>query len=665
MDHLAEGSQVKKSLDVLDEVRQLFRGVLLAEDKACFDATMQHIPQFVVTGAQSAGKSSVLSRISGVKLPSRAGRCTCVAINLKLRHCLDPADTRTSVELKRPGHLKTMNFSVGNGTDDEVTQAISRAQQQALSDSTPALFAEGHTVDVCVNGTHLPNVTLVDLPGFTNSSVADTELVKRIVGKYLEMDSTLVLHVARGDSDYQALLGNDVVREYSHKITNVFTHCDQLAAGANATGLLNVILRATKGRPVFAVLGEFQGQSESEEKDELLIRGAFAGLESSFRFGATKLGMYLEETMANQMRDNLPATIKTLKTLIQASETDLELIKEQPPSQVLLWVNRLVQERLKGSRLEFRNELKSMTKQLTMEIKSLGMSCLKVEGAKPNRALLAWEREKGLEKGTKVFVDGNVQAEVEGFSDFTYQVKIGDRIESMPSNRLFLGEPAGEVMAQDIAKLLDISRGLRSNGDEDILFPLETYSKDFAKRYVVVLDHFLEQFAQLTEKRLHTVFHPEGMPEFGTGLVRELLTRALAGLETLKCELAAWNKDVEAWNKPPLVFTNGEAERDALLTALVKREGKTDYEHSNVYFKIQSYIMIQRKLVAEAASKQFVLVFNNKMEDKVNKGLEDDDVGELLELVISPPGLKHKRVQLTNRIEVLQQGVTKLQQMFD
>ncbi|KAH9262289.1 hypothetical protein BASA82_000659 [Batrachochytrium salamandrivorans] len=623
MDHLAEGSQVKKSLDVLDEVRQLFRGVLLAEDKACFDATMQHIPQFVVTGAQSAGKSSVLSRISGVKLPSRAGRCTCVAINLKLRHCLDPADTRTSVELKRPGHLKTMNFSVGNGTDDEVTQAISRAQQQALSDSTPALFAEGHTVDVCVNGTHLPNVTLVDLPGFTNSSVADTELVKRIVGKYLEMDSTLVLHVARGDSDYQALLGNDVVREYSHKITNVFTHCDQLAAGANATGLLNVILRATKGRPVFAVLGEFQGQSESEEKDELLIRGAFAGLESSFRFGATKLGMYLEETMANQMRDNLPATIKTLKTLIQASETDLELIKEQPPSQVLLWVNRLVQERLKGSRLEFRNELKSMTKQLTMEIKSLGMSCLKVEGAKPNRALLAWEREKGLEKGTKVFVDGNVQAEVEGL---------------------------------DIAKLLDISRGLRSNGDEDILFPLETYSKDFAKRYVVVLDHFLEQFAQLTEKRLHTVFHPEGMPEFGTGLVRELLTRALAGLETLKCELAAWNKDVEAWNKPPLVFTNGEAERDALLTALVKREGKTDYEHSNVYFKIQSYIMIQRKLVAEAASKQFVLVFNNKMEDKVNKGLEDDDVGELLELVISPPGLKHKRVQLTNRIEVFATG---------
>lgn len=48
---------------------------------------MSSLPQFVVVGAQSAGKSSVLKRISNnsIKLPEAADVCTKVPTVLKLR----------------------------------------------------------------------------------------------------------------------------------------------------------------------------------------------------------------------------------------------------------------------------------------------------------------------------------------------------------------------------------------------------------------------------------------------------------------------------------------------------------------------------------------------------------------------------------------------------
>ena len=59
---------------------------------------MSKLPQFVVVGAQSAGKSSVLKRISNnsIKLPEAANVCTKVPTILKLRR-LDEEDIQVSV----------------------------------------------------------------------------------------------------------------------------------------------------------------------------------------------------------------------------------------------------------------------------------------------------------------------------------------------------------------------------------------------------------------------------------------------------------------------------------------------------------------------------------------------------------------------------------------
>lgn len=47
----------------------------------------------------------------------------------------------------------------------------------------------------------MPNVTLIDLPGFTNASDDSVQSVNRMVQKYVSMPGSLVLHVCKSDQD--------------------------------------------------------------------------------------------------------------------------------------------------------------------------------------------------------------------------------------------------------------------------------------------------------------------------------------------------------------------------------------------------------------------------------------------------------------------------------
>ena len=56
-------------------------------------ASVLEFPQIVVTGDQSAGKSSVLEAVSGVNYPRREGMCTRFAIEMALKEAEDSPNT--------------------------------------------------------------------------------------------------------------------------------------------------------------------------------------------------------------------------------------------------------------------------------------------------------------------------------------------------------------------------------------------------------------------------------------------------------------------------------------------------------------------------------------------------------------------------------------------
>ena len=224
-----ESAATSAMLDTIDEIRTTLGGLKGASDQADFyEEILAVLPQFVAVGPQSAGKSSVIRRVSGVALPEASTLCTRVATMVQMRR-----DNKNTVEvlLQGPdsGPDADQTFDCETGPDS-VRDAVARAQAKALRmRGQETQFVDSHTVLVKVRGPERRNVTLVDLPGFHTADDTDTKTVNAMVKRYVEMPGTLALHVVKGDQDYGSLLGNDFLRGIQDvpRVT-VLTHCDKL-----------------------------------------------------------------------------------------------------------------------------------------------------------------------------------------------------------------------------------------------------------------------------------------------------------------------------------------------------------------------------------------------------------------------------------------------------
>ena len=182
-------------LDTIDEIRTTLGGLKGASDQAdsdFYEEILAVLPQFVAVGPQSAGKSSVIRRVSGVALPEASTLCTRVATMVQMRR--DAAHT-VAVILQGPnGESISQEAFHEDAGPDSVRDAVKRAQEKALQGQDKQ-FVDNHTVLVKVRGPTKPNVTLVDLPGFHTADDTDTKTVNAMVQRYVEMPGTLALHV--------------------------------------------------------------------------------------------------------------------------------------------------------------------------------------------------------------------------------------------------------------------------------------------------------------------------------------------------------------------------------------------------------------------------------------------------------------------------------------
>jgi hypothetical protein len=389
---------LSQRLDAVDRVKEELQKELGLVDKVFFEHILQHYPQFIVTGAQSAGKSSAVRRFSGIRLPEKASRCTRTAVVLHLRR---ETASPTVVELKR--------LSEGTSTEridlEDVTEAIQHAQDIAIEESSPsAEFAENHWVDVYVRHPDLPNITLVDLPGFTSDNDHDTQTVQRIVKRYLEMPGTLVLHVVKADQDYGAVLGNDFLRPYKDKCTSVFTYCDMLDSHPeeNARTWMEKAIEET-AYPRFAILGNCFGSLTEEAVGISGLRCFQTTLSNQYRLGTGELVQYLEQLITLHLDKQLPLTIQSLEQELAKVDKRLAAIKQRNPLGVILDIVKLVSDRVVEDEEERRNSLRAFLDELRIQIQNLPLRAIGSDSSR-SRAL---ENKEILEPGTRVMVDDN------------------------------------------------------------------------------------------------------------------------------------------------------------------------------------------------------------------------------------------------------------------
>lgn len=149
------------------------------------------LPQIIVCGDQSAGKSSVLEAISGVSFPVQSNTCTRFPTELILRRtpqatssvCIVPDASRTEAEKLSLAVLsRELEGYDGLGEMIEAAKEAMGIREHGKTFSKDLLRIE-------ITGPERSHLTIVDLPGLIHSPTGsqtddDVELIKGVVRKY-------------------------------------------------------------------------------------------------------------------------------------------------------------------------------------------------------------------------------------------------------------------------------------------------------------------------------------------------------------------------------------------------------------------------------------------------------------------------------------------------
>jgi len=167
-----------------------------------------NLPQLIVCGDQSSGKSSVLEAISGLEFPAKDNVCTRFATELILRRApgsgvtasIHADDDRPTLEKERIRQFRSSTVDLA-----QFATIVKEAENFI------GLGAEGHmfskdVLRVEVSGPTQPHLTLVDLPGLYHApdesqSAEGVEFVESLVLSYLRNKRSVILAVISAKSD--------------------------------------------------------------------------------------------------------------------------------------------------------------------------------------------------------------------------------------------------------------------------------------------------------------------------------------------------------------------------------------------------------------------------------------------------------------------------------
>ncbi|EAQ92986.1 hypothetical protein CHGG_01221 [Chaetomium globosum CBS 148.51] len=168
------------------------------------------LPQIVVVGDQSAGKSSVLEAITGTPFPRDAGACTRFATEIRLRRAPAPSIAVSVIPDKKrsfPEQERLSQFGGTVHTGMPFEQLMRSAVELIAPKNIPGRFAARDILVVEKRGPDMPLLTLVDLPGLVRNanndqSLEDIRTIESLSDRYMKSSRTIILAVVGGNSDY-------------------------------------------------------------------------------------------------------------------------------------------------------------------------------------------------------------------------------------------------------------------------------------------------------------------------------------------------------------------------------------------------------------------------------------------------------------------------------
>ncbi|KAF2689294.1 hypothetical protein K458DRAFT_126151 [Lentithecium fluviatile CBS 122367] len=329
----------RKVMDIVDKLRRTgLSGIV-------------ELPQLVVCGDQSSGKSSVLEAITEIPFPRKENLCTRFATEIILRRSptstisitITPDKLRPKQEQAK---LKSFNKSITDFQQlpDVIEEATAAMGLGVVGGINSRAFSRD-VLSVQIDGPDRPQLTLVDLPGLIHSTnkaqtEADKELILNLVKEYMNNERTIILAVVSAKNDY----ANQIVLNYARKADEtgrrtlgIITKPDFLREGTeNELSWIelaqNKDIYLERGWHMLKNRGDdqmrFSFSQRNEDENLFFSKGRYVDLPREC-VGIDSLRERLSKLLLNHLIKELPSLKDEMSTKLQGTIDDIDKLGER------------------------------------------------------------------------------------------------------------------------------------------------------------------------------------------------------------------------------------------------------------------------------------------------------------------------------------------------
>jgi GTPase SAR1 family protein len=301
---------------------------------------LTELPQLIVCGDQSSGKSSVLEAISGIPFPKQDVLCTRFATEVILRRgqkesisvSIVPADDRSSM-----GEARLRQFQHDLVARDDFPALFEEAKSIMGLSGRKSFSKDVLRVEFC--GPNQPQLTLVDLPGLIHSETEsqnsnDIGLVADLVTQYITNRRSVILAIisAKNDASNQIILNRArEVDPHGVRTLGIITKPDTLIENSQSEKAFldlarNQVVKFQLGWHVVMNLDSGKANStwkNRDEQEELYFKNSNFRNLPSHSVGISTLRTRLSKILFNQIRIELPRVAKDIEDRINATTAEL------------------------------------------------------------------------------------------------------------------------------------------------------------------------------------------------------------------------------------------------------------------------------------------------------------------------------------------------------
>ena len=335
------------SLEALQSEEQRLVLDTVAQVRKCGLEGILALPQLVVCGDQSAGKSSVLEALTEIPFPRNDELCTRFATEIIMR-CA-PVNTLTIKVIPDDERPDTEKASIQAFTEtiidfEDLPVIMDKARDvMGIGGTGPQSRAFARDVlSIEIEGPSRPQLTLVDLPGLIQNETkgvtqADVELVREITDRYILQSRTICLAVVSATNDYanQGILTKArKVDPEGERTLGIITKPDRLPAGS---GSESAYISLARNEDIFFKLGWHIVKNRSFEEGTNSFAERNASEASYFRqsnfsclpkanVGVASLRERLSRLLFEHVKQELPKLHDDLKKALDDSKRQLSML---------------------------------------------------------------------------------------------------------------------------------------------------------------------------------------------------------------------------------------------------------------------------------------------------------------------------------------------------